>query len=112
MNSIFQNDTKLYTVFIWEGFKIMYVFFSELVLDRFYEYISPINFGYIKLIFSQVLLGICYSTVTEKEMATHSSVLALRIPGTGKPGWAGVYGVSQSWTRLKRLSNRSSSRVQ
>ena len=22
----------------------------------------------------------------EKEMATHSSVLALRIPGTGKPG--------------------------
>ena len=23
----------------------------------------------------------------EKEMATHSSVLALRIPGTGEPGW-------------------------
>ena len=23
----------------------------------------------------------------EKEMATHSSVLAWRIPGTGKPGW-------------------------
>ena len=37
----------------------------------------------------------------EKEMATHSSVLALRIPGTGKPGWAAVYGVAQSWTRLK-----------
>ena len=45
VNCIFQNDTKLYTVFIWEGFKIMCVFFSELVLDRFYEYISPINFG-------------------------------------------------------------------
>ena len=39
----------------------------------------------------------------EKEMATHSSVLALRIPGTGKPGWAAVYGVAQSWTRLKRF---------
>ena len=25
--------------------------------------------------------------VLEKEMATHSSVLAWRIPGTGKPGW-------------------------
>ena len=34
----------------------------------------------------------------EKEMATHSSVLAWRIPGTG---WAAVYGVAQSWTRLK-----------
>ena len=41
----------------------------------------------------------------EKEMATHSSVLAWRIPGPGKPG---VYGVTQSWTRLKRLSSSSS----
>ena len=86
----------------------------------------------------------------EKEMATHSSVLAWRIPGTGEPGWlpsigshrvghdlacyiygegngtplqysclenpmdggawwAAVYGVTQSWTRLKRLSSSSSS---
>ena len=36
----------------------------------------------------------------EKEMATHSSVLAWRIPGTGQPG-AAVYGVAQSRTRLK-----------
>ena len=36
----------------------------------------------------------------EKEMATHSSVLAWRIPGTGA-WWAGVYGVAQSRTRLK-----------
>ena len=34
----------------------------------------------------------------EKEMVTHSSVLAWRIPGTGKPIWAAVYGVAQSWT--------------
>ena len=40
----------------------------------------------------------------EKAMATHSSVLAWRIPGTGEPG-----GVAQSRARLKRLS--SSSRV-
>ena len=25
--------------------------------------------------------------VVEKEMATHSSALAWRIPGTGEPGW-------------------------
>ena len=36
----------------------------------------------------------------EKEMATHSSVLAWRIPGTGEPG--GLLSVgSQSQTRLK-----------
>ena len=40
-------------------------------------------------------------------MATHSSVLAWRIPGTGT-SWAAVYGVAQSWTRLKRLSSSSS----
>ena len=43
----------------------------------------------------------------EKEMATHSSVLAWRIPGMGEPG--GVSGVAQSRTRLKRLSSSSSS---
>ena len=32
-------------------------------------------------------------------MATHSSVLAWRIPGTGT-WWAAVYGVAQSRTRL------------
>ena len=36
----------------------------------------------------------------EKGMATLSSVLAWRIPGTGA-WWAAVYGVAQSWTRLK-----------
>ena len=33
----------------------------------------------------------------EKEMATHSSVLAWRIPGTGA-WWAAVYGVAESDT--------------
>ena len=44
----------------------------------------------------------------EKAMATHSSVLAWRIPGTG--AWrAAVYGVAESLTQLKRLSRSSSS---
>ena len=33
----------------------------------------------------------------EKGMATHSSVLDWRIPGTGEPWWTAVYGVTQSW---------------
>ena len=37
----------------------------------------------------------------KKEMATHSSVLAWRIPGMGGAWWAAVYGVTQSRTRLK-----------
>ena len=37
----------------------------------------------------------------ETEMATHSSVLAWRIPGTGEPWWAAIYGITQSRTQLK-----------
>ena len=42
----------------------------------------------------------------EKEMATHPSVLAWRIPGTGEPGGLPSMG-SHSQTRLKRLSSSS-----
>ena len=35
----------------------------------------------------------------EKEMATYSSVLAWRIPGTGEPGGLPSMGSQQSWTR-------------
>ena len=38
----------------------------------------------------------------EKGMATHSSILAQRIPWTGT-WWATVHRVAQNWTRLKRL---------
>ena len=44
----------------------------------------------------------------EKEMATHSSVLAWKIPGMGEPWWAAIYGVTQSQTQLRRLSSCSS----
>ena len=40
----------------------------------------------------------------EKETATHSSLLAWRIPWTEEPWWATVPRVSKSRTRLKRLS--------
>ena len=40
-------------------------------------------------------------------MATHSSVLAWRIPGTVGAWWAAVYGIAQSRLRLKRLSSGS-----
>ena len=37
----------------------------------------------------------------EKEMAAHSSVLALENPRDGGAWWAAIYGVAQSQTRLK-----------
>ena len=43
----------------------------------------------------------------EKEMATHSSVLAWRVPGTGEPGGLPSMGLDTSWTRLKQLSSSS-----
>ena len=43
-------------------------------------------------------------------MATHSSVLAWRIPGMGEPGGLPSMGVAQGWTRLERFSSSSSSR--
>ena len=46
----------------------------------------------------------------EKEMATHSSVLAWRIPGMEEPGGLLSMG-SQSRIRLKRLSNSSSMQI-
>ena len=39
----------------------------------------------------------------EKEMATHSSVLAWRIPGTGEPGglpFTGLHRVGHDWSDL------------
>ena len=36
----------------------------------------------------------------EKEMATHSSILAWEIPWMEKPGWLQSMGSSKSWTHL------------
>ena len=36
----------------------------------------------------------------EKEMATHSSILAWKIPQTGGAWWAKVHGAAKSWTQL------------
>ena len=42
----------------------------------------------------------------EKEMATHSSVLAWRIPGTGEPGGCRLWGRTESDTTERLNNNR------
>ena len=49
------------------------------------------------------------SLPSEKEMPTHSSVLAWWNPRDGGAWWASIYGVTQSRTQLKRLGSSSSS---
>ena len=44
-------------------------------------------------------------------MATHSSVLALRIPEIGGAWWAAVSGVSQRRTQLKQLVSSRSRKI-
>ena len=42
--------------------------------------------------------------VLEKQVATHSSILAWRIPGTEEPGRLRVHGVAKSRTRLSTFT--------
>ena len=53
----------------------------------------------------ELLIEITSFLMMEKEVATHSSTLAWRIPGTEEPGGLPSYGVAESRTRLKRLSS-------
>ena len=46
----------------------------------------------------------------EKEMATHSSTLAWKIPWTEEPGWATIHEVAESWT-LSAIQQLDSSRA-
>ena len=45
-----------------------------------------------------------WADALEKEMATHSSILAWRIPVDRGAWWATVHGVAKSQTRLKQFS--------
>ena len=54
---------------------------------------------------STVSPSICHEVMVP--VTTHSSILAWRIPGMGGAWWAAVYGIAQSWTRLKWLSSSS-----
>ena len=40
----------------------------------------------------------------EKAMATHSSILAWRIPWTKEPDWATVHGATKRWDVTERLT--------
>ena len=65
----------------------------------FISWIFPVSLpSYFKNFFS---LGLVFAL--EKEMATHSSVLAWRIPGTGEPGRLpsmGLHRVEHDWSDL------------
>ena len=43
-----------------------------------------------------------WEDLLEKEMATHSTILAWRIPCTEEPG--GLHGVAKNWTQLSNFT--------
>ena len=51
--------------------------------------------------------SLCWEDPLEEGMATHSSILALRIPWTEEPGRLIVHRISKSWTWLKWLSKHA-----
>ena len=50
------------------------------------------------------LRSLGWEDLLEKGMATHSSILAWKIPRTEKSWWATVHGVAKSRAQLKQLS--------
>ena len=51
-----------------------------------------------------------WEDLLEKEMATHSSILAWKIPWTEEPDYslqATVHGVAKNWTRLSNFTTSS-----
>ena len=48
-----------------------------------------------------------WEDLLEESMATHSSILAWRIPWTEEPGWPTVHSVAKSQTLLKQLSTHT-----
>ena len=61
---------------------------------------------HFSLSFSFSIIFTFHFHALEKEMATHSSILVWRIPGT-EAWWTAVYGVTQSHTWLKLVSSSS-----
>ena len=54
------------------------------------------------------ILSLGGEDLLEKEMSTHSTVLAWKIPWGEEPGMLHtVHGVTKNWTRLKRLQDNS-----
>ena len=57
----------------------------------------------------ETVLSLGWEDPLEKELATHSNILAWRIPIDRGHWQATVHGIAKSWTRLSRLSRHRSS---
>ena len=117
MNIIWMESQWIYS-FTWTLYEwnhTFYCFVSCFFFTTFVKVISilgiPVLCSYLLFYwiplheYTAVYLSIFYCCVLllEKEMATHSSVLAWRIPGTGEPGGLppmGSHRVGHNWSDL------------
>ena len=94
------------------GCRYLFEFMLLFSLDKYWEveFLDDMvvlfsMFGELSLLFSIVVVSIWCSLTAqkEKEMATHSSVIAWRIPGMGEPGGLpsmGSHRVGHDWSDL------------
>ena len=52
-----------------------------------------------------------WEDLLEEGMATHSSILAWRVPMDRGAWWATVHNIAKSWTRLKQLRTHSHKKI-
>ena len=91
-------------------------YFSHLfsILSSFYAFLGLFLCVYFIFFISLSAIALCYfrhclRILVEKEMASHSSVLAWRIPGTGEPGGLpsmGSHRVGHDWSDLAAAAVR------
>ena len=63
-------------------------------------YLQLYSLSCTKSISTFKITELAHGSSLEKEMITHSSVLAWRILWTEDPGWATIHGITKSWTWL------------
>ena len=99
-----QNFPQLLVIHTVKGFGIVNKAEIDVFLELSCFFHDPVD---VRTQLSDFTFTFHFHTL-KKEMATHCSVLAWRIPGTRGAWWAAVYGVAQSQTWLKWLSSSSS----
>ena len=83
-------------------FSLRFFFFIEVILRHFFL----TQYNLLSIYFFTEVISCMYTTLLEKEMATHSSILAWKIPWTEEPDglWSmGSQRVTQDWTHMYKV---------
>ena len=116
---LFQNFPEFVVIHRVKGFSAVNEAEVD-VLEFFYFYYNPMDV--VASLVAQMVkcLPAMWETLVrvlgqedplEKEMATHSSIVAWRTPWTEEPERATVHGVAKSWTRLSNFTSSEEPKI-